>query len=461
MNDCRNLHDWLLYLETLHPQSIALGLTRAREVFRRLELTISCPVITVGGTNGKGSTCAFLESMLLTAGYRVGTYTSPHLLRFNERIRINGTEATDNEICRAFENVEMQRRGRGETERGAVELTYFEFSTIAALWLFANSNLDVLILEVGLGGRLDAVNIVDADVAVVTSIGIDHVEYLGTTREAIGFEKAGIFRRGRVALCSDPDPPLSILAAAESTGALLRQINVDYGCVPIDSRRCHYWSSKGGVRVLPRPALLGRHQLRNAAIAIAALEALADRLPIDAKAIRCGIHKMRLRGRFQILSRRPTIVLDVAHNPQAAASLAATLDESRPRPPTLAVFGCMADKDIDGVIKNIRGQIDGWLVATLPTPRGAPASMIRDILIEAGVSSSHIQEFDSPELAFRRARDVSTDAGRIVVFGSFVTVSAVLALHSREPEPSLNVGIHRIPSRLTDVSAVSTVLSSG
>ena len=461
MNSCRTLQDWLVYLETLHPQSIALGLTRAREVFRRLEVAIDCPVITVAGTNGKGSTCAFLESMLLAAGYRVGTYTSPHLLRFNERIRINGTEATDSEICRAFEYVELRRGGRaGEHE--AVELTYFEFSTIAALWMFANSNLDVLILEVGLGGRLDAVNIIDADVAVITSIGIDHVEYLGATRETIGFEKAGIFRKGRVALCSEPDPPLSILAAAESAGAFLRQINVDYGCVPIDSRRCHYWSSKGGVRVLPRPALLGVHQLRNSATAVAVLEALADRIPVDGKAIRCGIHKMRLRGRFQVLSRRPDVVLDVAHNPQAAASLAATLSESRPRPRTLAVFGCMADKDIGGVVKNLRGQVDGWLVAPLPTPRGAPTSMIRESLIEEGVSSTHIQEFESTELAFRRVRDVSTDAGRIVVFGSFVTVGAVLALHSREPEASHNAfGIQRIPSRSTDAAAISTLLSSG
>jgi dihydrofolate synthase/folylpolyglutamate synthase len=434
MKVCTDLHDWLAYLETLHPQSIALGLDRAREVFRRLAVRIECPVITVGGTNGKGSTCAFLESILSSAGYRVGTYTSPHLLRFNERIRINGVEATDSEISRAFEQVEAKRRGRAQANSDAVELTYFEFSTVAALWVFANAKLDVVILEVGLGGRLDAVNIVDSDVAVITSIGIDHVEYLGATREAIGFEKAGIFRNGRIALCSDPDPPLSILAAAESTGAVLRQIGIDYGCVPIDGDRCRYWSGKAGTHVLPRPALQGRHQLRNAATAIAVLEALDGRVVLDAGSIRRGIQTMHLAGRFQILSRRPDIVLDVAHNPQAAASLATTLAGRRPRPDTWAVFGCMADKDIGGVIENVRGQIDSWVVASLPAPRGAPASMVRDILVEAGVFSDLVHETANPELAFRRARELCPQAGRIVVFGSFVTVGAVLGLHSRSSD---------------------------
>jgi dihydrofolate synthase/folylpolyglutamate synthase len=463
LKDCRNLHDWLAYLETLHPQTIALGLDRVREVFHRLAIKIDCPVITVAGTNGKGSTCGFLESMLLTAGYRVGTYTSPHLLRFNERIRISGREVTDVEICHAFDQVEAKRRRQPGTNRDAIGLTYFEFSTVAALWMFANAKLDIVILEVGLGGRLDAVNIVDPDVAVVTSIGIDHVEYLGATREAIGFEKSGIFRKAQVALCADPDPPMSILAAAERAGALLRQINIDYGCAAIDSRRFQYWSSKAGARVLPRPALQGSHQLRNAATAISALEALADRVAVDAKAIRFGIQRMRLSGRFQVLSQRPAIVLDVAHNPQAAASLAETLAGSRPKPHTFAVFGCMADKDISGVIEKVRAQIDSWLVATLPGPRGASASMVRNVLVEAGVSPRQVQDFASPELAFRRARELCTEAGRIVVFGSFLTVGAVLGFHSRCSHERWfgALGAERIPCGPRGVSTASTPFSSG
>jgi dihydrofolate synthase / folylpolyglutamate synthase len=414
-----SLPAWLAYLETLHPKAIALGLDRVGVVYERLHARLECPVVTVAGTNGKGSTCAMLEAMLHAAGFHVGLYTSPHLLRYNERVRVDAAEASDDALCDSFAAI--------EAVRGDVALTQFEYYTLSGLWLFAQARLDVVVLEVGLGGRLDAVNIVDADVAVVTTIDIDHVGFLGDTRDAIGREKAGIFRRDRVAICGDRDPPVSLIDHATAVGARLLRIGVDYGFTT-QGGQWSYWGPGGGRHGLPHPALRGSYQVVNAATAITAVDQLRSRLPVAMGAVRDALVGVELPGRFQVLPGRPVTVLDVAHNAQAASALANNLGAMGFHPETIAVFGIMADKDIDAVIAAVAPRIDRWRVATLPLPRGATASALRDRLAAGGVATDRIRIFESPELAYRDARDAATDADRIVVFGSFLTVAAVLAL---------------------------------
>lgn len=411
------LADWLTYLSTLHPKAIALGLERVREVYSRLAIAPRAPVIEVAGTNGKGSTCAFIERMLAAGGYRVGLYTSPHLTNYNERVRIAGSDADDAALCEAFAAVEAVRDG--------VALTYFEFGTLAALWLFAREPLDAWVLEVGLGGRLDAVNIVDADVAVVTSVGVDHVDYLGSTREAIGAEKAGIFRTQHPAICGDRDPPRSLLLHAGALDAKLLRIGIDYDF----SASAGQWSYRGpaGARHgLPYPALRGAYQLANAASALTAVDALRDRLPLSMGAVREALVGIELAGRFQVLPGRPVRVLDVAHNAQAASALADTLGSMGFHAQTIAVFGIMADKDIDAVIAAMRPRVDRWMVTTLPPPRGAEATMLRARLEAAGIDASTIETYDDPSEAYRAACEASAEADRIIVFGSFQTVAAAL-----------------------------------
>jgi dihydrofolate synthase/folylpolyglutamate synthase len=419
------LDAWLAYLETLHPKAIALGLDRVRAVRAKLDAPVTSPVITVTGTNGKGSTCAMLESILRCAGYRVGLYTSPHLLRFNERIRIAGAETTDDELLRAFHAVEDAREATQDPGGAPILLTYFEFGTLAALWLFARAKLDALVLEVGLGGRLDAVNIVDADVAVLTSVAIDHVDYLGPTREDIGREKAGIFRAHRPALCAEPHPPASVLAAAKDIDATLLQIGRDYGFVN-ERTQWKYWGPAGERFGLPFPALRGAYQLANAATALAALEQLRMTLPVSAGAVREGLLTVDLPGRFQVLPGRPTIVLDVAHNPHAARVLADELGAMGFHPQTLAVFGVFADKDIPGIVAALKQRIDRWLIAPLPGPRGVATDALRAKLVTAGVEPSAIRTFSDIAAAYAFARETADEADRIAVFGSFLTVAAAL-----------------------------------
>ncbi len=410
------LADWLARLETLHPSTIELGLDRARRVKDVLGLEPRFPVIVVGGTNGKGSTCAYLEAMLMAAGYKTGLYTSPHLLRYNERVRIAGVEALDTGLVRAFERVEA---ARGETL-----LTYFEFGTLAAVQQFVAAKVEVAILEVGLGGRLDAVNVFDADVAVVTSVDIDHIEYLGDTREAIGVEKAGIFRQQRPAICVDPAPPYSLVDHAERTDTRLLRLGKDFGFVC----RPDCWDYRGlhsSLAELPRPAMAGVIQCRNATGAIAALEALGDRLPVGESAIRQGLRTARVAGRFQVLSSNPEVVLDVAHNPEAARALAATLKENPVRGRTFAVVGMLADKDASGVIAALTGQIDGWLVATPDSPRAMPAATLSEC-IRSRPGRAPVMLFSRPEEAFAAAQEQALENDRILVFGSFYTVAAVL-----------------------------------
>jgi dihydrofolate synthase/folylpolyglutamate synthase len=417
---------WLAYLETLHPRAIELGLGRVREVHARLGLVLAMPIVVVGGTNGKGSTCAFLEAILRAAGYHVGLYTSPHLSRYNERVRLDGVPVDDAALLRAFGQVEAARRAATPP----TPLTSFEFGTLAALVLFAEGRPDVLVLEVGLGGRLDAVNVVDADVAVVTTVDLDHQDYLGGTREAIAVEKAGIFRPGRPAVCGDADPPASLVAEAARIGARLYRIGEAFGYRD-EGRQWRYHGPGGERYALPIPALRGRHQLANAATAMAALDLTAPRVVVDAGAVRTGLLQVELPARFQVLPGRPTIVLDVAHNPHAARALAATLGDMGYHPRTLAVFGMLADKDVRGVIEALRPRVDRWHAAGLPGPRGADAQSMVAHLAAGGVAREAIVAHADIAQALAAARAEANDADRIVVFGSFLTVAAALAALGR------------------------------
>jgi dihydrofolate synthase/folylpolyglutamate synthase len=384
-------------------------------VKRALGAAQTIPVITVGGTNGKGSTCAMLERILLCAGYRVALYTSPHLIDYNERVRIGGRPATDEALCAAFAQV--------EAARGDTPLTYFEFGTLAAWQAFSSAGAEAIILEVGLGGRLDAVNAFDADCAIVTSVDLDHVEYLGNTREAIGFEKAGIFRSGRPAIIGDAQPPQSLLDHAGSIGAVLQVMGRDFGYLA-EQGQWAFWSRRGRRGGLAHPALRGAIQLANASTAIAALEALVERLPVSMQDIRRGLIAAELPGRFQVLPGRPTVVLDVGHNPQAAGVLADNLGSMAFHPVTWAVFGMLADKDVAGVVDRIRGRIDRWLLATLPGPRGLSAGVLAGFLAQQGLRAEAC--FDSPADAYREAKGRAGEDDRIVAFGSFLTVAGVL-----------------------------------
>ena len=414
------LGQWLSHLELSHPTVIELGLERVNAVRQRLGLNFDCPVIIVGGTNGKGSTCAMLEAILSEAGYRVGLYTSPHLIDFNERARINGVPASDVALIEAFARVEQAR--------GDISLSYFEFTMLACVQLFVDARLDAVILEVGLGGRLDAVNIFDADVAVVTSVDIDHVEYLGSTREAIGFEKAGIFRAGRVAICSDPSPPQTLIDHARAIGADLWLFGTDFNYAG-DQLQWNYAGRSLRRNALAYPSLRGANQLLNASAALAALEALRLRLPLGAQAVRSGLVMIDLPGRFQVLPGKPTVVLDVAHNPHAAATLRQNLGNMGFHPYTYAVFGAMRDKDIAGVIHQLKDQVDHWCVTDLPLARAAGAEQLKQLLLEQNVLADperSIQCFSSPGSAYTYAQSKAGENDRIVVFGSFLTVAGVI-----------------------------------
>jgi len=429
MTSFPTLDAWLTHLESAHPVGIDMGLSRISKVRDALQLSFDCPVITVGGTNGKGSTCAVLETILLRAGYTVGCHTSPHLLSFNERARVNGQNATDAELLQHFDAVEQARLSLPEP----VSLTYFEFTTLAIMHLFASRGLDVVIFEVGLGGRLDAVNILDTDCAIITSIDIDHTEYLGDTREKIAFEKAGIFRPGKPAICADPLPPQTLIDHAESIGADLWLVGRDFRYEAQAGSERQQWNYVGRTMrrsALAYPALRGANQLINTSAALAGLEALRDRLPVSAQDIRLGLANVELPGRFQVLPGKPSIVLDVGHNPHAAAVLAQNLGNMGFFPYTYAVFGSMRDKDIAGVLAHLKGEIDHWCVTDLPTPRGASAADLEAALREAGVMDgpdSSINRFDSPAEAFQDALKRASDNDRIVVFGSFYTVAGVMA----------------------------------
>lgn len=421
----QTLDGWLQLLEQRHAQSIRLGLDRVAAVRAALGPDPDAVVITVGGTNGKGSCCAMLEAILLAEGYRVGCYTSPHLLKYNERVRIDGKDVDDEALVAGFAAV--------EAVRGDTPLTYFEHGTLAAWSVFCAARPDVIILEVGLGGRLDAVNVFDADCALVTSIALDHMDYLGDSRDAIGFEKAGIFRSGRPAVCGDPQPPATLLAHAEAIGAQLWVSGRDFGFGG-DRQQWGYWRyetppargalvKRGG---LAYPALRGVNQLLNAAAVMTVLETLRDRVPVSMQAIRQGLMLVDVPGRFQVLPGRPAVVLDVAHNPQAAGVLAENLGSMGFYPETWAVFGMLNDKDVEGVVDLIKRRVDHWLLAGLPGPRGLKAEALAERLRAAGVEAD-IRCFDAPADAFAAAQQAAGEGDRILAFGSFLTVADVLA----------------------------------
>jgi dihydrofolate synthase/folylpolyglutamate synthase len=416
----KTLTDWLTHLETAHHIPIELKLQRVNLVKERLGLKLDCPIITVGGTNGKGSTCAMLESILMQGGYKVGLYTSPHLIRFNERARINGVSVSDDVFVEAFKIVEEAKQ--------EISLSYFEFTMLAIVKIFADAKLDAVILEVGLGGRLDAVNIFDADVAIVTSVDIDHVDYLGDTREAIGFEKAGIFRAGRTAICSDPSPPKSLIEHADKIGADLWLFGRDFNYSG-DKQQWNYAGREQRRHSLAYPSLRGANQLLNASAALAALEALRVRLPLGAQEIRSGLVMIDLPGRFQVLPGRPTVVLDVAHNPHAAATLQQNLDNMGFHPYTYAVFGAMLDKDIVGIINQLKNNVDHWCLTDLPLPRAATAEHIQSLLIQQNIACDKehsMQCFKKPAEAYAFALSKAREDDRIVIFGSFLTVGGVI-----------------------------------
>jgi dihydrofolate synthase/folylpolyglutamate synthase len=410
-----SLAGWLDYIERLHPQSIALGLERVNRVRRALGLVPDFPVITVGGTNGKGSVCGLLEAVLHQAGYRVGCYTSPHLLRYNERVRIGRGDASDDDLVRAFTAV--------ESARNEVPLTYFEMGTLAAMWLFAERRVEAAVLEVGLGGRLDAVNVFDADCAVVTTVDIDHVDFLGSDREAIGREKAGIFRAGRPAVCGDSDPPASLLRHAAQIEAPLLRIGVDFGATERD-RQWQYWGPRGKRSALPHPALRGTPQLANAAVALTALDCVRERLPVNMNDIRGGLLMVEARGRFEVLPGRPRVILDVAHNPHAARTLAASLGALAGDRRTLAVFAMLRDKDISGVVAALKPAVDHWFIAPLGGSRGADVAALREALETAAVAA--ITDCAGVAEAYSQACDMAAENDRIMVFGSFYTVASVM-----------------------------------
>ena len=472
------LADWLTYLESLHPKTIALGLERVAQVKQRLNLDPDFPIITVGGTNGKGSVCAMLESMLHAAGYRVGCYTSPHLLHYNERVRIGKQQVSDAELCSSFEKIEQARGavgGRSVARDGdvglkpdlQVPLTYFEFGTLAVMQLFIEKQVEVAILEVGLGGRLDAVNVFDSDCAVVTSVDIDHTDYLGETREQIAFEKAGIFRAGKVAICADAEVPQAIRNHAQQIGAKLWCSGSEFGFTenflpspaggrgiegegsgngartisiaqPLTRPAGHplpptgegkaqwdYRSLVGSRNALPHPALRGAFQLHNASAALAALDALKERLPVSMDAVRRGLVEVQLAGRFQVVPGRPQLILDVAHNPHAARSLAQNL-AGMPPAKTFAVFAMLRDKDMAGVAAALDPHIDTWLVAGIDAPRGAAAGELAQVLQNTGVRGD-IQSFLDVGEALRYAYNAAGENDRIAAFGSFYTVAEAMA----------------------------------
>jgi dihydrofolate synthase/folylpolyglutamate synthase len=410
-----DLANWLTYLESLHPKTIALGLERVAQVKQRLNLQPDFPIIIVGGTNGKGSVCAMLEAILHAAGYRVGCYTSPHLLDYNERVRIAKQPASDFELCASFAQIEQVR--------GDIPLTYFEFGTLAAMQCFISHKVDVAILEVGLGGRLDAVNAFDADCSVVTSVDIDHTDYLGDTREQIAFEKACIFRKGRVAICADSDVPQALRKHAQEIGAELWCIGSEFGFAKHDGQ-WDYRSNIGSRSAMPFPALRGAFQLNNASAALAALDALKDKLPVNMGEVRRGLVEVELAGRFQFVPGKPQLILDVAHNPHAARSLAQNLANLAPAK-TFAVFSMLKDKDITGVVQALDAQIDVWLVAGIDAPRGATTVELVQVLQNARVHGE-VNPCVSLADAVNEASNRAGENDRIAAFGSFYTVAEVM-----------------------------------
>lgn len=412
------LQEWLDWQETLHPSEIELGLERVDSVWRRLcSEGLGSTVITISGTNGKGSSASILESILLAAGYSVGCYTSPHLLKYNERIRVNGQDALDQAICAAFSRVDQARE--------EVSLTYFEFGTLAALDIFAQEQLDVVILEVGLGGRLDAVNIIDPDVALITTIDIDHTDWLGNTRDEIALEKAGILRPGQPAVFGGMNPPQALLEKASELGVDLSIQGVDFSYTSIDSG----WSWEGrdtSYYRLPEPSLKGQFILQNGSAVLMVLELLRQKLDIAVESVTTGIQNLSIPGRFQVIPGDITVILDVAHNPAAAAELAANLGKMQGDGRNLALFSALADKDIVQIVAPLSGLIDRWYIGRLEASRAADIDQLRGSITSAGVDVSIIESYESMSQAVVKAMADAETHDRLIIFGSFFTVAEMM-----------------------------------
>lgn len=442
LNADASLNDWLAYLESIHSKPIDMGLDRLKVVQQHMNFTLKGVVFTVAGTNGKGSTCAMLESILIQAGYKVGMYTSPHLIRFTERARINGEEVSESELISAFEKVEQTRVATG------ISLTYFEFTTLAVALVFSRLDLEAVILEVGLGGRLDAVNIFDTDCAICTSVDIDHQAFLGPDRESIGREKAGIFRPSKPAIVGDPKPPQSVIDHANSIGADLWLFARDYNYSG-DKQQWAYGGRSMRRAALAYPALRGTNQLLNASAALAALESVRDRLPVPAQSIRQGFLLVEWPGRFQVLPGQPTVVLDVGHNPHAAAHLRESLDNMGFFPYTHCIFGMLADKDAVEVVKALKDRVDHWHLVPLEGDRGRSTEQLKQQLELAGVDAGafdwvansqalakggiakqppekSVQSYESVGQAYAVVTSAVPPNDRILVFGSFLVVAQAM-----------------------------------
>ncbi len=412
------LQEWLDWQAKLHPSEIELGLERVAEVWRRLGYEQFSPVvITIAGTNGKGSSAALLEAILLAAGYSVGCYTSPHLLRYNERIRVGGREVSDQTICSAFDRIERARDG--------TSLTYFEFATLAALAIFAPQKLEVVILEVGLGGRLDAVNILDPDIALITTIDIDHTGWLGDSREQIALEKAGIMRTGKPAVFGGTNPPDTLLGRAAELGVDLCLPDVDFSY----QRQARVWNWRGrltGYANLPNPRIDGEFIFRNCSAVLMALELLHQRLPISADAIRDALRNLQVPGRFQRISGPVSVIFDVAHNPEAARELAANLRKLPSAGRTLALFSALADKDIAKVVEPLRQLVDRWYVGEINAERAASLEQMEQAMTAAGIDASYISRHTYLSEAVTKAMADAETHDRLIIFGSFYTVSEMM-----------------------------------
>jgi dihydrofolate synthase / folylpolyglutamate synthase len=436
----KDLASWLNYIEGLHPKSIAMGLDRVRLMIARLQLHPVFPIIAVAGTNGKGSTCAMLEQIYKQAGYQVGCYASPHLLSYNERVRVDGLEVSDEDLCVAFTAVDA---ARVDANNLVIPLTYFEVGTLAAMWHFMQTGVDIAVLEIGLGGRLDAVNAFEPSCAIVTSIDLDHQEFLGDTRDSIAFEKAGIYRPLVPAICGDANPPVSLIEYAQEIQADFMCIHQDFDYI-LNKDDWKYLANKKLVYTLPLPALQGRYQLNNAACAIAAVDSLQSRMPVTTEAMASAMLEVTLAGRFQTVSKNfPRVILDVAHNPHAANALAENLRAIKTQyghagsGKTFAVFAMLADKDIKGVIEAVKNEIDGWYVADINHARGALSEDLA-MMIAKVIPKANIKVFNSADNAYLQARidieaciDVNEN-DKIIVFGSFFTVSTVMQLLSNK-----------------------------
>lgn len=414
------LVEWLDYVLAGHPENvIELGLGRMKTMLNRLQIAFDCPVITVAGTNGKGSTCAMLESIYRAAGCKTAMHTSPHMLRFNERACINGKEVEDGLLVEAFEEVERVRDG--------LPLTYFEFTALAILRVFQKARPDVVILEIGLGGRLDAINALESTASIVTTVGIDHEAYLGNTRDAIGWEKAHIYRKGHPAVCADPNPPRKLVQYAQALGAdlILRGKDFEIEALPQGLMR---FQMQGQVWTLPVPALAGANQIDNAAGVLAIVTSLFSKLPVSEAQIAEGLRSVRVTARFEKVQTDPDVILDVGHNPHAANVLAQNVRALKTRGKVIAVFGMLADKDMLDVVKIMSPVINEWFITGLPGPRGASAEELRRVMLEAGVTEANIHVCDGVADAFERAKREAAITDKILIFGSFVTVTAALPL---------------------------------